>query len=200
MGPVVFRRACGNAERVGHFVVGQPNEVAQFHYLGFLWVRGGKLFERFVHGQELVVVARKRQLHVVEVDALLATAMAHGFSTPGAFDQNPPHRLGGRSKKVGAILECRRLIPDKPQPGFVDESSGLERLSGGFVSHLARGEPAQFLIDQRQKLIGGFGIAGFNGAKKLGRFTHAVRIVAATLAKTSINVTTILVCDSETVA
>lgn len=36
---------------------------------------------------------------------------------------------------------------------------GLQRLAWRFIRHLVRGELAQFSIDQRQKLLGGFRIA-----------------------------------------
>jgi len=49
---------------------------------------------------------------------------------------------------------------------------GLERLSGGFVSHPARGKPAQFLIDQRQKLLDRFEITAFDGVEQYGCLTH----------------------------
>jgi hypothetical protein len=103
---------------------------------------------------------------------LLPAAVTYGLTTPRALDQNSSHRFGRRGKKVRAILEGWRLIADEPQPGFVYKGGGLERLSCGFVGHPARSKSAQFVIDQRQELIGGSGIAALDGVEELGRVTH----------------------------
>jgi hypothetical protein len=92
--------------------------------------------------------------------------MAQGALLPGAVNENPPHRLGGGDKEVRSVLEFRRLIADEPQPGLVDERSRLQRVSRRFTGHFARSEPTQFFIDQGQQLVGGFGIAAFDGAEK----------------------------------
>ena len=61
-----------------------------------------------------------------------------------------------------AVLECWSLVADEAQPSFVDERRRLECLTSGFIRHFARGEPAQFLIYQRQELIGSFRVAALD--------------------------------------
>ena len=48
----------------------------------------------------------------------------------------------------------------------------MERVTGGFVRHLVRGELAQLLIDERQQFLRGFGIARTNCAQQLSDFGH----------------------------
>ena len=68
------------------------------------------------------------------------------------------------------------------------ESRGLERVAGWFVRHARRGEVAQLIIDERQKLIRGLGIAAFDalqderdltggGRGRLRRSAHSVKSV-----------------------
>ena len=73
----------------------------------------------------------------------------------------PIHRAG-REVEGGGNL----------QPGFVNECRGLEGLSGFFIGHPDDGQLAQFFIDEREQLIGSFGIARINGAEQLGDVGH----------------------------
>ena len=64
MGPVRFGGAHGNAEGVRNFFMGEADEVAQLNHLRFHRMGRGEFIERVIHGQQLIVVARKRQLHL----------------------------------------------------------------------------------------------------------------------------------------
>ena len=52
------------------------------------------------------------------------------------------------------------------------ERGWLQGLAGRFVGHLVRGELAQFVINQRQQLIGGRGMAALDGLEQLRQFGH----------------------------
>src|SRR4051812_34974911 len=106
---------------------------------------------------------------------LLAAAVARGALLPGAVNENPPHRLRCRGKKMRAVLEFWSLVADESQPGLVDQRGRLKGMPCGFVGHLARRKAAQFFIDQWQQLIAGFGVAAFNGVEQKGSLTHASR-------------------------
>jgi len=49
---------------------------------------------------------------------------------------------------------------------------GLQRLPRVFLGHLLSGQPAKFVIDQRQKLLGRMGIALANGREDAGDVGH----------------------------
>jgi hypothetical protein len=49
----------------------------------------------------------------------------------------------------------------------VDEGGGLERVIGGFGPHAVIGELAEFIVDQREELGGGFVVTGIDGAENL---------------------------------
>ena len=122
-------------------------------------MRGRELVERGIERQELVVVAGKRDLHVLHFHPPLAAAVAGGAFAPGAINQNPPHRLGGRSKKMRTVREVGHIAAHESKPRLVHQRSGLQGVARGFLRHPAGRQPAQFFVNQRQQLIGGFGIA-----------------------------------------
>jgi hypothetical protein len=49
----------------------------------------------------------------------------------------------------------------------------LERVAGGFASHLVCRYAAQFLIDVQQEFLGGLGVPLRNGIQDARDFTHA---------------------------
>ena len=52
----------------------------------------------------------------------------------------------------------------------------MERVTGGFVGHLVRGEFAQLLIDERQQFLRGFGIAVLDGFEESRDVAHGARL------------------------
>ena len=71
------------------------------------------------------------------------------------------------------------LAAHEPQPRLVDERGGLERVAGGFVRHLMPGEPAQLVIDQREQLGRGLGIALLDGVQQPGDVAHGPCVAAS---------------------
>jgi len=90
----------------------------------------------------------------------------------GMVNENAAHALGSGAKEVRAVLPGQVPGSNKPQPSFVDERGGLQRMTGGFVRHLVRGEAAEFLIDQREQFIGSLAIAMLDGVKDACHFAH----------------------------
>src|SRR5262249_29727136 len=58
------------------------------------------------------------------------------------------------------------------QVGFVDQGGGVEGLPGLLLRHLLGSEPAQFVVDQRQELLGGVRIALFDGGQDTCDLAH----------------------------
>ena len=176
MRPIIFCRPHRNAERFGGFFMRQADEVTELHQFGFERLDSGEFVERLVDGKELVVVSRKRQLYLLQLYALLAAAVAHGAPLPGSVDEDPPHRLGRRCKKMCAILKLRILMRNEPQPSFMHERGWLESVSRRFIRHPPRSEPAQFFINQRQQLVSGARVPTFNGDEQLSSLAHTGRM------------------------
>src|SRR5262249_39384881 len=103
--------------------------------------------------------------------AVLAAALAARI-----IDEDPPHRLGGSGEEVSAAVPVPPLaLPHPPQVGFVDQGGGLQRLAPRFVGQALSSQLGQFVVDQRQQLLGGAGIALFDVGQDAGNFTHERR-------------------------
>ena len=71
----------------------------------------------------------------------------------GVVDEDAAHRLGGDGEEMRAVAPVNRVLVDKAQVCFVDERGGLQRVSGPLARKLARSNPLQLEIDERQQLI-----------------------------------------------
>lgn len=70
------------------------------------------------------------------------------------------------------VLPAGLLITAEPQPGFVDERGGLERVPSGFTRHAMRRQPPQFVIDERQQFADRRGIARPGALKDQRNVAH----------------------------
>jgi hypothetical protein len=66
---------------------------------------------------------------------------------------------------AAAVPVLGLLRVHEPQVRFVDQGRRLERLTGGLARQLLGSESAQLLIDQREQLAGGVGVALLDGAQ-----------------------------------
>jgi hypothetical protein len=92
-----------------------------------------------------------------------------------AIEENPAHRLGRGSKEMSATvpaLDFGRI--DEPEIRLVDEGGGLERMPGLFLRQLQGGQLAQFVVHERQELLGGLGIALLDGRQDSGYVAHQI--------------------------
>ena len=77
---------------------------------------------------------------------------------------------------MGAVLPDRLLVGAEPEPRFVDECSGLERLAGGLMDHFAGGHFAELGIDEWQQLVGRLRVTLLNAVQNEGDFLHTGRL------------------------
>ena len=64
------------------------------------------------------------------------------------------------------------ILPGKTKPGFVNQSSGLKGVAGNLVGHSSGCKLAQFLVNQRQKLLSGFGVAFLDAVENDCQIAH----------------------------
>ena len=89
-----------------------------------------------------------------------------------AVDKDTPHRFARCAEEVGAVLPVRLLTPTQPQPRFVDERGRLEGLARLLIRHPHGSKLAQLLVNQREQIFGGFGIAFLNTPEKARHVAH----------------------------
>ena len=151
-----------------------PGEVPQFHHPGGQRIFYGETGKGFIEREKVSSAVGLRR-SASSTRCMAPPCLRRAFP-PGRLNENTPHRLGGRGKKMTAAIPVRvLLIADQPQIGFMDQSRWLERLARLFACQLGCGQAAQFVIHQRQKLIGGVGIALFDRVQKLKNIAHGIQ-------------------------
>ena len=74
-------------------------------------------------------------------------------------------------EKPGQTLQATGLVHE-PKVRLVDQRRGLERLPGLFLRELLRRQFPQLLVDQRQELLRGVRITGFQGVQDPADLAH----------------------------
>src|ERR1039458_9817248 len=99
----------------------QSGKKTQLDDLGFLRVLGGQYFQRVVDLEDLLVIGGRFEGGLLQFHPLLSATVTQGLFAASAINENPPHRLGGGAKKMGAVLPAGVTVTDEAQPGFMDE-------------------------------------------------------------------------------
>ena len=92
-----------------------------------------KSIQHFIHCQYLLVRIRSREVQLVGADLFEAAAVAHRKFAARPVNENAPHGLCRRRKKVGPVLKAGPVVSHQAQPGLMHQRGGLQRL----VSRLA---------------------------------------------------------------
>ena len=88
------------------------------------------------------------------------------------IDENMPHSLRRRRKKMSPPFKASFLLAVQSQPSLMHQRCRLECVAGSLAGHLMRRQFAQLLINQRQQFRCGIGIAVVNGTEKSGDVAH----------------------------
>ena len=97
---------------------------------------------------------------VGQIELVSAATVFLGLLAAGVFDENPPHRFGGGGEEMPAAVPAAGLFGiDQPEPGFMNQGSGLQCLAGLLLSQFVRRQLPQLLVHQRQELAGGVRVA-----------------------------------------
>src|SRR5262245_27750418 len=180
--PGVIGSARRNAEYFRDLIHRQTPKIAELDELCGLSVALGQTLQGLVQFKQILGAVRFRDGNVLQRHTIDVAASLLALLPPRLLDQNPPHRFGGSGEEVAAGVEgarsqgpgargrvclgwllapgSRALIPYQSQIRLVHQRRGLERLSRLLVRQLRGGQLPQFVIDERQELLGGLRIAG----------------------------------------
>jgi hypothetical protein len=98
---------------------------------------------------------------VSSISTFPAAAMLHPLVAAGVLYDDPPHRLRCGSKEVAARIPSEFVTSglgsrssDQPEIGFVNQRRRLQGLPWRLGSHSGGGELPQFVVHDRQQLVG----------------------------------------------
>ena len=150
----------------------QSDKKPQFDHFRLLRREHGQFIESRVNLQKPFVISRHGDFNGVQINALAFSSMARAKFSPGAFDENVAHGLGGGGEKMSAVLPSWHLSGSQPQPRFVNQRRGLESVARGLLRHLDRGQAAQPLVNQRQQFLRSGDIAMRHGFENVRDVAH----------------------------
>ena len=88
--------------------------------------------------------------------------------------ENASHGLGRGGKEMAATVPLLGLLDiDQPEVGLVDQGGRLQRLAGRLLGQLPRRQPPQFVVDQRQELLGRLRVALLDGGQDARDVVHS---------------------------
>jgi hypothetical protein len=95
-------------------------------------------------------------------------AAAFQVMSARVFNQNAPHQLGRNRKKMCAVLPIHSLVIHQAHVGFIDQSGGLQAVTGTLTSHVASRQTVEFVIDDWSQTVERRSISITPGPEKLG--------------------------------
>lgn len=174
VGPPALGCRFGNVQDLRGFPELHANEITKLYKFGFVRVLRRECVERFVDGEKFIILYVAGDFYVCDVQSALTAAVAESLFAAGVVNENAAHGLRRRAEKVRAVLPRLLLVADQAQPRLMHQRGGLQRLARGLVGHFECGEPAEFLIDEREQFFGGFGVALLHRAEDLGHLAHSL--------------------------
>ena len=128
-------RGLADSERIGDLLMLESDEIAQLHHLRFDGVFPGQDIERFIHQQKLLVLNRRGDAGLVQLNPFLVAAAFELAVAAGAIHEDPPHGFGRGSKEMRPIFELKSFRASEPKVGFMDQRGWLQRVPVTLASH-----------------------------------------------------------------
>src|SRR5262249_16785413 len=132
-----------------------------------------EFLERLVERQEVnwFVAGRPRDFRKRNVYEI-TSALLCGAS-PRGVNQNSAHRLGSGGEEVPATVPALLILgTDQAQIRFMAQGRRLQRLAGLLLRELLRGDLAQLVVHERQKLFRSARVPLFDRREDLRDFRH----------------------------
>src|SRR5262245_23970779 len=171
--PGVVSGSDRNVERLGDFLHRQADEETQFHQVGRHGIDGREVVQDVVDRQRFLDIAERRDAGFLQFVPTVLAAALRRMPSPGLIDEDAAHGLGSGGEEVAAAIPPLHLLGvHQPQIGLVDQSGRLDGLAWFLLGQLLGRQLAQLIVDERQELLGGAGVALLDGGQDLGDFAH----------------------------
>ncbi len=144
---------------MGGFVHCHPDKVTELDQFGGLRVLLGQRVECLVNGEQFVRWRRQNEAVFGQFEVEGTGAPLLALPPSGVFHQDSSHRLRGRGEKVRPILPAAVIRTEQSQPRLMHKGRRLESMPRRFARHFVGGDAPEFLVNQREKFLGGSGIA-----------------------------------------
>jgi hypothetical protein len=174
VGPVALRGAQRDTQCGGRLAAGHAGEVAQVDDLGGQRVGLLEPVECLVESEPVVRGRLGDVERRCQIDALAVAAVPDAPLAPCLLDEDAAHGEPRRREEMAAAVpRLLALRADQAQVRLMDQCGCFQCLAGPLRRQPCRGELAQLIVDQRQKLPCGRGIARLDGTEDARDFANA---------------------------
>src|SRR5262245_29650008 len=126
----------------------------------------------------------ERDSLTLQIDTMPSAAALDASLASGVVDEDTPHGLSSGSEEVAAAVPVLRFLSfHQAQIGFMNKSRGLERLPRLLLRQLLRRQLAELVVDERQELLGGTGVALLDGGQNARDLGHSGQFTAPKAAR-----------------
>jgi len=152
--PIALQSGDRDIEQTGDFGFRKAAEVSEFDDGRCARIELRKPLKCFVKRERIGIARQSGGVEVPELDADVLPSALFGVARSGVIDQDAAHLAGGDHKEVLAIAprDDGALLQAKIQ--LVDERGGLQRVSGGLLLQIVRGEMAQVCVGSLDGIVG----------------------------------------------
>ena len=171
--PIALGGPEGNIERLSRLRHGQTGEKAQLDKLCGRGIDSLQSCKGCIEGLNIVRGAFTNFRNSLEIDALSPAPVLDALFPAGSLDKNATNGFrGGRKKMSSAVPALSFVRVYEPYIRFMNQGRGLERLALLFLRQLLRRKLAKLVVNQRQKSLGGVGVALLNSGQDARDLTH----------------------------
>src|SRR5215471_776582 len=156
--PFTLNGGCGDLHDFRHFFDAEAREKAQFYDAALTPVEHLQPREHLVNRHHVAEPVFGDEQGVVEGHSRGSSAFG-GVLFSSIVNEDLPHKAGGDSEEMRAVLPFDSGASGKAHKGFVDKGGGLERMAWTLIPHRSSGDAAQFAVDCRHEFSGGVLVA-----------------------------------------
>src|SRR5262249_41052 len=127
-------------------------EESQLDYAALAHVLDGELLQGFIQFDNIEILSIRQIDGFIERKSVTSAAALRSIMSVGVIDHYSTHHPGDYSEEVRAVLQLQVLI-DHPQICFMNQRRGLKSVIIPLFAQIARGHPAQFVVDQIHQVV-----------------------------------------------
>jgi len=102
--PVPVDAALADADGLGGFFVGPATKEFEHHDSRAFGIHPLEFFQCLIDQQHVFILAGCGEIEIINIEALLTTAVLQAGFAPRVIDQNPSHRFRCGVEKIGLIF------------------------------------------------------------------------------------------------
>jgi len=171
--PIPLGGCTRNTKQISRFVNGATREIPKVYEFRFCRFKDREPGQRLIQCQQAVAGRFGHRNGLLQVNTFSPATVPDSLLSSRLFHKDSSNRFGGGGEEMATGIPVLSLFHvHQPKIGIVDQGGGLQCLAGWFLREFRRRQLPQFVIHQRQELLGSVGIPRFNLRQNTGHVRH----------------------------